>query len=155
MWEVARAKLREWYIVGIGLFLIAGGLTLAAHQNSPTPAVEQTAASVPEAASRTPQHPTTAAMNALPAPRAPAAPAVAAQPSAAVPRPAPATANVPQTAAPIPAPPAHEHVAAADTAPASAQTPQVSNAMDGALRGDAAAGRQVFRKCQACHSDRA
>jgi hypothetical protein len=33
MWRAVR----EWYIVGIGLLLIAGGLALAAHQTSTSP----------------------------------------------------------------------------------------------------------------------
>jgi hypothetical protein len=36
MWETARAKLREWYIVIIGVCLIAGGFFLASHQPSST-----------------------------------------------------------------------------------------------------------------------
>ena len=40
MWRAVR----EWYIVGIGLLLIAGGLALAAHQSSPPAAVNQAAA---------------------------------------------------------------------------------------------------------------
>jgi hypothetical protein len=36
MWETARAQLREWYIVIVGVALIAGGFFLASHQPSST-----------------------------------------------------------------------------------------------------------------------
>jgi hypothetical protein len=31
MWEIARAKLRDWYIVVIALLLFGGGFSLASH----------------------------------------------------------------------------------------------------------------------------
>ena len=71
MWTVVR----DWYIAGIGLLLIAGGLALAAHQSSPPAAVSQ-AAGPPQG-------------QAAPAP-APAAPAVGTAPQATAPSPAPA-----------------------------------------------------------------
>ena len=36
MWETARVKLRDWYIVVIALLLIGGGFFLASHQSSST-----------------------------------------------------------------------------------------------------------------------
>ena len=48
MWRAVR----EWYIVGIGLLLIAGGLALAAHQSSPPAAVNQAAGTAPDQTAR-------------------------------------------------------------------------------------------------------
>ena len=39
MWPVIQKKIREWYIVGIGLCIIAGGLFLASLPTSPSAAV--------------------------------------------------------------------------------------------------------------------
>ena len=38
MWTAIRATLSQWYIAGVGIFLIAGGLFLASHwSSSPAP----------------------------------------------------------------------------------------------------------------------
>ena len=35
MWTAIRARLKEWYIAGVGVFLIAAGLFLASQQAAP------------------------------------------------------------------------------------------------------------------------
>ena len=50
MWRAAR----EWYIAGIGLLLIAGGLTFAAHESSPPATVDHAAGTARDPASSVP-----------------------------------------------------------------------------------------------------
>ena len=76
MWRAVR----EWYIVGIGLLLIAGGLALAAHQSSPPAAVNQAAGTAPDqttpapkTATRTAQQAAPGTASGIPAPRVTAA----------------------------------------------------------------------------------
>ena len=121
MWPMIQEKIREWYIVGIGLCMIAGGLFVASLPTSRSAAVN-------------------------------AAPAAA----AALPGPTPKSISINATIAPaadasqdpISASPRNNRTAAAETSPASGQA--VAQATPIAV--DLAAGRQVFRKCQACHS---
>ena len=140
MWSAVR----EWYIAGIGLLLIAGGLTVAAHQNSPPAAVNHAAATARPAAP--------GAASETPALRAKAAPAPAEQPRASTASAAPAVAAAPQAPPPNPAPPSHDHAAASAAADTSGQAPPPTPSASPASGGDAAAGRLVFRKCQVCHS---
>jgi nitrite reductase (NO-forming) len=148
MWEAARVKLGDWYIVVIALVLIGGGFFLASHQSSST---------APAAAGHS--------ANPSPAPETAAPPQhqhqmAAAAPSAtstAAPNPASAA-----PAAPAKAPPpvaqqssSDDHAAMHKMAAAEpqAQAPTTSGAAAAPpAGGDAAAGRLVFRKCQACHS---
>jgi nitrite reductase (NO-forming) len=148
MWETARVKLRDWYIVVIALLLIGGGFFLASHQSSST---------APAAAGHS--------ANPSPAPETAAPPQhqhqmAAAAPSAtstAAPNPASAA-----PAAPAKAPPpvaqqssSDDHAAMHKMAAAEpqAQAPTTSGAAAAPpAGGDAAEGRLVFRKCQACHS---
>jgi nitrite reductase (NO-forming) len=149
MWEMARAKLRDWYIVVIALLLFGGGFFLASHQSSSTaPAAVHTASPSPTPETAAPplpehQHQKAAAATAAtstaashPPPTAPAAGPKASQPAA-----QPSSSN--------------EH-AAADTMAAAepqAQPPTAGGAPTApSAGGDAAAGRLVFRKCQVCHS---
>jgi nitrite reductase (NO-forming) len=146
VWENARAKLREWYIVVIGLCLIAGGFFLASHQPSPSAAL-----SVMAQVGKPPPGSQMAAPAPQPAP--PATSATAKQTSS---PPAPvASANVREPAAQPSPPPAHEHSMTHTTAAADMQTSAQAQPAAGApptAGGDPGAGRLVFRKCQACHS---
>ena len=150
MWKTAGAKLRDWYIVVIALLLFGGGFFLASHQSSstapaaaihtagPSPAPE-TAAALPEH-----QHQVTAA-----APAA-ATPTAASNPTPTAPATAPKAA---QTAAQPSS--SDEHAAMHTMAAVEPQTqaPPAGGAAAAPLAGgEAAAGRLVFRKCQACHS---
>jgi nitrite reductase (NO-forming) len=132
MWTAIRATLSQWYIAGIGIFLIAGGLFLASHWSSSpapvaaahdrqSPALEITARASPPALPAMPKATATAA---------PSAPSIQ-QPSE------PASA------------PVLDHTMAQGVTTAQAQPASVAAPING---GDAVAGRLVFRKCQACHS---
>jgi nitrite reductase (NO-forming) len=151
MWRAVR----EWYIVGIGLLLIAGGLALAAHQSSPPAAVNQAAGTAPDqttpapkTATRTAQQAAPGTASGIPAPRVTAAAVPAEQSPVST---APAAVAAPQTAAPSPAPLSHDHAAASAASETSAQAPPTPSA-SAASGGDPVAGRLVFRKCQVCHS---
>jgi nitrite reductase (NO-forming) len=167
MWDRAADALRRWAIRAIGLVLLIGGFALGAalYPPSGTASNTQTAASekpgiesrhqmahndtlkppVPEKATGEPQR----AQSAPPAPtEAPKAASSEKTPSA-------------QTSASKQISSAHDHMAqAAPTAPPTTsgqtapapKTPPPTAAAAGATTGDAAAGRLVFRKCQACHS---
>jgi len=155
----ALRALREWYIVVIAVILFGGGFFLASHSNSPsTPATAQDVQSpAPGPADRAPP-PATPATKAASA--TPAAPTEASHPATM----AAATANAPQPAEAAAAPvhERHDHnmthdmthgtTAAAEGASAQAQPPAAARAAPVAGGGDPAAGRLVFRKCQACHS---
>lgn len=132
MWAAIRTTLSQWYIAGVGVFLIAGGLFLASHwSSSPAPvAVAQDHQSPAlEVAART-SPPALPAMPKATAAAAPAAPNIQ-PPSAAA------------------SAPALDHTMAQGMTTAPAQPASVAAPVNG---GDAAAGRLVFRKCQACHS---
>jgi nitrite reductase (NO-forming) len=154
MWRAVR----EWYIVGIGVLLIAGGLTLAAHQSSPPPAVNQAAGTAPDqttpapkTAARTAQQAAPGAASGIPAPRVTAAAVPAEQPPVSTAPAAPAVVPAAQTMAPSLAPLSHDHAAASAASETSAQAPPTPSASP-ASGGDPVAGRLVFRKCQVCHS---
>jgi nitrite reductase (NO-forming) len=129
------AKLREWLILVIGVVLVCGGFYVASWQSTPVaaPAVASDQnpgpAAAPPAGTQQAAH-DHGAHSASPA-KAPNAAATASgsgQPSG-------------SSAGATP----HTHTAAAaDNAAAATATAPLS--------GDAAAGRIVFRKCQACHS---
>jgi nitrite reductase (NO-forming) len=151
MWETARAKLREWYIVIIGVCLIAGGFFLASHQPSST----APSSTVPPAVAQVEESRPSQSLDA-------ARPAAAAKPPAALAKtePAPssaasvAIASPPELAARCSPAVAEQRelsrvVAAADAQTSAAAQPTAAAAPMG---GDPTAGRLVFRKCQACHS---
>jgi nitrite reductase (NO-forming) len=132
MWTAIRANLSQWYIAGIGIFLIAGGLFLASHWSSspaPVAAAQDRQSPALEIAARA-SPPTLPAMPKATATAAPSAPSIQ-QPSA------PASA------------PALDHSMTQSMTTAQAQPASGAAPING---GDAAAGRLVFRKCQACHS---
>ena len=148
MWETARVKLRDWYIVVIALLLIGGGFFLASHQSSSTAPATAVHSANPSPAPETaapPQHQHQMAA---------AAPAAT---STAAPNPASAAPAAPAKAPPPVAQPSSSddhaamHKMAAAEPQAQAPTPSGAAAAP-PTGGDAAAGRLVFRKCQACHS---
>ena len=147
MWETARTRLRDWYIVIIAIVVIAGGFFVASHQSSstaPAAAVDSAAPSpaVSAAALPQPQHPMTAAVPAAPS-RAASSPPV----------PTPAAAS--KASHPPALPSSNDERAAMHTMAAAEPQPQAPTAGSATATppgGDAAAGRLVFRKCQACHS---
>jgi nitrite reductase (NO-forming) len=139
MRETLRDKIRQWYILGIAIFLILGGAFLASLDSHGSNAAA-VAAAVQASPPAQPAPPAaTGALedhdavmehaHAMLAQRAPA------------PRTSGQATPVPL---PVPAP-----AAAAPSSPVStpAATPVAAEAGS-----DGAAGRQVFRKCQACHS---
>ena len=167
-------KIREWFVLIVGLVVIVGGLAITSYvQSLPAPAMAVAAAP----SNQSPSPPAT-----KPAPAAPSAPAAA--PAPAAPKAAAPKAAAPKAAAP--AAPAHNHAAAAPAAPAAppaahnhataappqavAQNaqrapaapaapaaaapaaPAAKPAAAPALDAQAAAGQRVYRKCQACHS---
>jgi nitrite reductase (NO-forming) len=144
MWKA----IREWYIVAIALVLLSAGFFLASHSNSPsTPATAQDGQSPgPGPADRTPPPATKAVSAALASPTDEPHPATTTVAAANSPQP-PAEAAA---AAPV-----HDHHMSHDATAAAAGTdapPQPAARAAPAAGGDPAAGRLVFRKCQACHS---
>lgn len=161
-------KLQQWLILVLGVVVIGGAIAIGAlfqSASGPTKSVE-VAASVQNETAK-PQTPPSAAAPA-PSPKADAVPKAApANPNAQL---APkdnsktasqapdnvAAAKTSQVAAPAnqaaqAAPPMTHNHAAAAPAPTTGQSAPPA-AAPVTLTGDAAAGRQVFRKCQACHS---
>jgi nitrite reductase (NO-forming) len=132
MWTAIRTTLSQWYIAGIGIFLIAAGLVLASHWSS-SPA--------PMAAAQDHQSPAVEIAARASPPALPAIPKAAATA-------APVAPSIQQPSAPA-STPALDHTMAQGMTTAPAQPAGVAAPVNG---GDAAAGRLVFRKCQACHS---
>ncbi|WP_458758551.1 copper-containing nitrite reductase [Afipia sp. TerB] len=174
-------KLQQWLILVLAVVVIGGSIAIGAlFQSTPGPAksveVAATAqtdsgqsSAAPQTTAPTPAPSPTAnaAQKAAPAPTAPAntnakaAPTVNSKAAAKVesksePK-AAANANTKANNAGAPAPQSaqaappmmHHHAAAAAQTAGQSAPPAATPA---ALTGDAAAGRQVFRKCQACHS---
>ena len=148
MWETARAKQRDWYIVVIAVLVIGGGLFVASHQSSSTePAAAVHSANpspAPETAAQPPQHQHQTAV---------AAPAAT---STAGPNPPSSAPAAPPKALQPPAHPSSSDEHAAMHAMAAAEPQAHAQASSGSVAttpagGDAGAGRLVFRKCQACH----
>jgi nitrite reductase (NO-forming) len=132
MWTAIRTTLSQWYIAGIGIFLIAAGLFIASHWSS-SPA--------PVAAAHDHQSPASEIAARTSPPALPAVPKATATA-------APVAPNIQQPSAAAPAP-ALDHTMAQSMTTAQAQPASVATPING---GDAVAGRLVFRKCQACHS---
>jgi nitrite reductase (NO-forming) len=157
------AKLRDWYIVVIAVCAFLAVLYLASGLSTPSGSATQAtvapSAQAPQSkiasqnpaplAGQTPNAPSVELVR-PPVPAASAAPSqTAGQFGAATTQ---ATGGTPSAAHTTVAS-AHNHVmlAAAPPAQTTAQAPpRTSNTA--AVDGDAAAGRQVYRKCQACHS---
>ena len=178
MWDTLKNTLREWSVLLAGLLFILGGIILAAWWQSPAASTSVAQQSAPQAKEKQTPEPQKAASKAptQPAPSpAPSKPELQTgsnsptQTAQSAPASAPAQ-PAPQRAAAPPAPADYDHMAhdqtsqgqtaqatpAQNAAPAqnapAAQAPATPAAAAGAVKGDAAAGRLVFRKCQACHS---
>jgi nitrite reductase (NO-forming) len=147
MWN----KFRDWYIAGIGLCLIAGGLVIAARHPSDggakTDDTTRSAAlsSAPEAM-KPPMAPSSSSA------QAPAHSAAAQAPAAS--SPAASDSPAPPQAAQNAAPSTNQRIAQDKpaTAPAPAAAPPSQSGPTPVAGGDAVAGKLVFRKCQVCHS---
>ena len=145
-------KLRDWYVVVIATFAIVAGLYLAGGPSTQSESAahgSSTAAQPSKTASPSPAPIAAQGPNARPAEATrPPAPAISAATS-----PPAAAASKPETTA---AAPAHNHVMTAASPQAQtvaqAQAPSKPANTAAAVGADAAAGRQVYRKCQACHS---
>jgi len=159
-----RFSFRDWYIAVAGLVVVFGSLSIAGlampatgassagdedtaaaapSRNGPAPAKSAAALAAPQTAAPAPA-PGNAVQTAEPAPAADSA----ARPPASSPQ-----AKAPPTPAPA-APAQGVHMAASGPAastPAPTASPAEAPAASG-LPGDPVAGRQVYRKCQACHS---
>lgn len=151
-------KLRNWFILIIGLIVIVGGLSAASFiQSQPTP-MNTTANGTVDQPRSTSEQPST-----LQIPRQSPAEVIAGghENSDKLAYGSASTKGNPTTSA-SPAPRVQEHAAGRehDHAPAQTSLTVVQKAASAAaaptgepaLTSDAAAGRQVFRKCQACHS---
>ena len=180
MWETARAKLREWYIVIVGVALIAGGFFLASHQPSSTaPSSTALSSAAPSAVAQADKSPPSPpAQASQPAPWA--GPSATSTPSERVPSPAASAPAAREAAAEPVAQTAPEHgmaqpmstrkLHAAHDGPRklhdqqdgcrgrSHRTPQLSPlrlAAPPTAGGDPAAGRLVFQKMPGVPFDRA
>ena len=130
-----RKFIREWSILAVGAVLVVGGLVVADVASRSGEAAAVASASAPLQA-------------APPAAKPPAVSPPAEGPQAAVPvTPAAAAPSAPPAAA-APAAPAAPPAAVAATEPPPTQGGE-GHPMPA---GDVTAGRQVFKKCQACHS---
>src|SRR5262245_34368884 len=135
------AKVHDWYILGVGLIIVGGGL-IAASWYSPQLGPSNIAPSA----------------NGQPGTQATAATTISRPPNG---QPAPqASSGDTQHLAPVPAthpanPAPHGHATAMPPAAVAqnvGQAPAANAPLSPALTGEAAAGRQVYKKCQACHS---
>jgi nitrite reductase (NO-forming) len=175
-------KLQQWLVLVLGVVVIGGSIAIGAlfqpasgpapsaevattqsdaagsaaapQAAAPTPAPSPTANAAPKAApSAPPAAPASTNAKAAPKDNSKAAAKAESKSESKTESKAPATKanNGPAPQVTQAAPPmTHNHAAAAAT-PTTGQSAQPA-ATPAVLTGDAAAGRQVFRKCQACHS---
>src|SRR5262249_30185212 len=161
MWARLREKLADWYILIIfGICLVALGLlapvttpnSSTRAPTAPSPTNVATAQQPQPPRSETPPQPAQAPQP-PPAPAQKPSTSPADHPAASVPPP-----DTSAAAKPASPPASHDHgvqtVAANAPPPASTsgQAPVAAPVAATAGAGDAAAGRLVYRKCQACHS---
>ena len=155
---------REWYIVAIAACLILAGLYVASVPSTPTrsagptPAEPSTQAPQSQIASQSPAPASAQSPDARPAAAVrPPAPVTSAAPSRPEAPSGPAASQAPGHP-PSPAQPAavpartHEAMEAASPPAETVAHAPSKPAPAAAIGGDATAGRQVYRKCQACHS---
>ncbi|MBN9014407.1 MAG: cytochrome c family protein, partial [Rhizobiales bacterium] len=168
-----RSSLKNWLpgVAGVViLFALAGyaGVSQGQREQAPTETAAATTSTKPEAAK--PEQPTAKAVAVTkPAAETKTAPAKATQPdtktappaskTAAAPAPAPAAsapaakvATAPAAPAPAASPHAHGHDMSKMAQAPAAKPAVVAKVASTAVEGDVAHGRQVFKKCQACHS---
>ncbi|MGX4805459.1 copper-containing nitrite reductase [Bradyrhizobium guangdongense] len=163
MWDSAAETLRRWSILLIGLVLIVGGFWLgqvlyadrAKPQNQTTSAEKSPADTSHQMAHNTPSGQSAPGTKGE-LKRGPSSPSAAAEQSASQEK-----AATPETEQSKQPQVAHDHMAQMAPAPATTTSGQAApvskswtaaTAVPAAGGGDAAAGRLVFRKCQACHS---
>ncbi len=165
MWDTVADALRRWSLLIVGLILLVGGFAVGTALYPPGGAASSAQTAASEKPAPEPQQ--QMAHGDMPKQPAPDKPAPKPRSAQAAPSPA-AEANSkvatsekappPQSASTQPSS-AHDHMAQA--APASAPTTSAQASKGPAavaataattVTGDAAAGRLVFRKCQACHS---
>ena len=125
MWTTIREKLRDWYILLIALCFIAGGMFVASREIGPTGSTASTPAPNTQ--------PQTQANAGAPGRKPTAAP------------------QTPRAAQTPPAQPSQTAQANPLRSQPAAPQASASAPYQHGTAGDAA-GRQVFRKCQACHS---
>lgn len=168
-------KLQQWLILVLGVVVIGGSIAIGAmFQSAPGPTQPVEVAAAQGDAAKSSAAPPAAAPTSAPSPQTNAAPKTASDSKAATTAPVSKVAPSDNSKAMVKAdskPPADINAKASNAAPASQVTqaapPMTHNhaaaapttgqsappaATPAALTGDAAAGRQVFRKCQACHS---
>lgn len=147
MWPTLRERFQDWYILIIALCLIIAAAIFASHQDTKAQLISSTESTQSKKPEISPNK--SVAQNSPPSavPQSPKPPAL---PTKAAPQPS-SSDNSRETSSTAPA---HDHTstAASPAAPAPAQTSGQAPASSASAGGDAAAGRQVFRKCQACHS---
>jgi nitrite reductase (NO-forming) len=150
MWPTIRERLHDWYILIIALCLIIVGSIFASYQNTNSSTLT-TAESTSGKKVETPPNKSVAQNSPQPAASQAEKPALPSTKAANTSTPSTST-QQPGSAVPASAqhsPASHEtHTAQVQPSRISGQAAN-SSAVDA---GDAAAGRQVFRKCQACHS---
>ena len=164
MWQRIRAVWQDWSILIVGLVAIFGAISLGGYWSSSTsstsapPSHQARDQGKPAEASFVTNSPSPqgggakqSGQQVAQSTKAPSPPPPATQAGPAPsPQPSPAPSNGGSST-----PPMHDHMATSSTQPPSGtigQSPATppSNAMP--IKGDASAGRLVFRKCQACHS---
>jgi nitrite reductase (NO-forming) len=147
MWPKMHAFIREWSILTIGVCLIVPLLYLSSYQSSPSQSAP--------VAMQTPIAPTQTGglqngVRSVSAPPTSALTNIAQQSTA-----QPPGSGRPAAVMPLEHVMPSEHMAAAPEVPPAQTNGQASPAqkpLAAAMIGDAAAGKLVFRKCQACHS---
>jgi nitrite reductase (NO-forming) len=133
MWQKLPAFIREWPILIVAILLIVPLLYFS---------------SLDASSSKSTASPPSLSGNSEPARRATVADAQAPSAKQSLRPPPPPTKSAPNSAQALAKAPSHERMAASPSAQTSGQgTPALTAAI-----GDVAAGKLVFRKCQACHS---
>jgi nitrite reductase (NO-forming) len=136
MWQWLSTKLREWPILVAALVLLIGGISIVAYREAPAPPRGAEAVHTAVAPAGAPEP---AAARAAPAVDRPAH---ATPPAAAAPR----MAEKPPASVPA------QSTAGVETAARTAPPARAPTGASAEMAGDPVAGRQVYRKCQACHS---
>jgi nitrite reductase (NO-forming) len=140
MWQKLPAFIREWSILIVGILLVVPFLYLSSHESSSSQSTAN--ASSLSQNDESSDRPTTVR---TPSPNSEQSSSPAKAPAKSAQAPTQASHKAPAMS--------HEHMAAAPAAPAAQIAGQAaSSAAPAAVSGDVAAGKLVFRKCQACHS---
>jgi nitrite reductase (NO-forming) len=155
------ARFREWYILAIGACVIVAGLYVASVTATPTGSAGLAPVEPGTQAPRSPIASQNPAPAATPSPdvrsaeaRRPPAPVTSSRPAAPSGLVAAEASDHPFSPAQPAAAPAHTHAETAAASPPPQTVAQAPSkpAAAAAIGGDAEAGRQIYKKCQACHS---